>query len=116
MYFLHFIYRKFEINSAGSKGCRFRPGLHGSGQIFKQTSSLLARNCATRLHETVQILLQHCLHESTQICRPLKNLHGGSTSPMWTKDGSVQVFVSSCKGDLSLIIFCHVLVWTIAYT
>lgn len=63
--------------------------------------------------------LQHCLHESTQICRPLKNLHGGSTSPMWTEDGSVQVFVSSYKRDLSLIIFafqCHDLVWTIAYT
>ena len=123
MYFLHFIYRNLktvssptnvysDVSIAGSKGCRFRPGLHGSGQIIKQTSSLLHVQRVYTKPCKFCYRLQHCLHESTQICRPLKNLHGGSTSPMSTKDGSVQVFVSSCKRDLSLIIFaCFPVSW-----
>ena len=92
-----------DVSIVGRKSCSFRPGLHGSGQIFNQTSSLLVQPVYT---EPCQFCyrLQHCLHESTQICRPLKNLHG-STSPMWTKDGSVQAFVSSSKRGLSLLFF-----------
>ena len=50
--------------------------------------------------------LQHCLHESAQICRPLKNLHGGSTSPMWTKESTDPCkFLSVLVNGISVSLF-----------